>query len=298
MPSSLFTILLASCALAAIGLVLFRPMTAVVAATRLALTMGGLRRTTIQGPRGRLVYWRGGSGDPLVLVHGVNDQAGTWLHVVRALRRRFLVLVPDLPGHEGSEPSSGPLSLSDEVAGLAALIDAEAPGARVTLVGNSMGGWVSLHYALARPDRVARIILVNSAALRINREPAWLTPQTREEAALMLSRLTSPSTPRIPAILLNDLVRRTRTSPIQRLTASDWERQWLDGRLQTLQAPVDVIWGACDQLLPLEYGKRIAREMQATFQTIDDAGHMPHREQPRAFVRALDAALSGLASHA
>ena len=86
------------------------PVTALIATMRLALTVAGLER--VVRPDGD-VYWRGGPANApvVVLLHGVNDQAGTWAQVAGPLAKRVRLIVPDLAGHGESEPKTGPIPL-------------------------------------------------------------------------------------------------------------------------------------------------------------------------------------------
>lgn len=73
--------------------------------------------------------------------------------------------MPDLPGHGESAPQDGSLTVSDLLAGVEALVEAEAGAGQVTLLGNSLGGYVAMLYARRHPQRMAQVILVNGAAV-------------------------------------------------------------------------------------------------------------------------------------
>src|SRR4051812_26296766 len=88
-----------------------------IALARAALVNGGLQRCETDGA----VYFAGGDGDAdgdtdgsrtLVLLHGVNDHAGSWFRVAPELARRHRVIVPDLAGHGESAPRTGPISIA------------------------------------------------------------------------------------------------------------------------------------------------------------------------------------------
>src|SRR5215218_8467802 len=104
------------------------PRSTAPAQTRGALEAAGLRAGTIEGPRGALRYYEGGEGKTVVLLHGSGSQAGDWYGVMPALRRRYHVLVPDLPGHGESGPADGALPVGDLADSLGALLDARSPG--------------------------------------------------------------------------------------------------------------------------------------------------------------------------
>src|ERR1043165_6586503 len=89
-----------------------------IAHTRTELAKGGLEKVQF----GETVYWRAGTGDVLVLLHGANDQAGTWFAVAPKLAKTRRVIAVDLPGHGESGPHEGPLPLSMMVERLHALL--------------------------------------------------------------------------------------------------------------------------------------------------------------------------------
>jgi pimeloyl-ACP methyl ester carboxylesterase len=262
---------------------------------KLALRSAGLARTEVVGPRGRLVYWRGGSGPVLVLLHGANDQAGAWGRVAKPLASSHHLIVPDLAGHGESEPGEGPLTVADLLAGVEALLDAERVGERAALVGNSMGGWLALLTARAHPERVGHVVLVNGAAIRGDGPPAAISllPKTRDEARRAMDALLDPASPRVAAFVLDDLVRRAPTSPLARLLPSAASPEHaLDGRLSQIGTPVTLLWGESDRLMPVAYAERVARELPAArLEVLPRCGHMPQRECPDGLVRALERAL-------
>lgn len=110
----------------------------------------------------------GGDGAPILLLHGLGASHTSWMPVGAALARRGRVIAPDLIGF-GRTPLAGRSpSIDANVAMLGRLIetlDAELRGP-ITLIGNSMGGLVSVMLAAARPDRIARLVLVAPALPR------------------------------------------------------------------------------------------------------------------------------------
>lgn len=253
-----------------------------VAATRQALTAAGLERIDEAGR----VYWRGGKGErTLVLLHGVNDQAGTWAPVVAALVGSHKLLVLDLSGHGDSEPREGALPMSRIVGDVHAVIEAEVPG-RVTLVGNSMGGWVSMLYALAHPERVEHLVLEDGSGMSWPATPPLLA-QTREQALVLFRAANGPSASP-PDEVLDALVAWAASSPLMRVMQGGILEHLLDDRLGELDLPVTMIWGADDGLLPVAYAEALRdRIAGARLHVIEGAAHIPHRQRPERFLECL-----------
>ncbi len=259
---------------------------------RFRLTLAGLEHRTMAGPKGKLSYWVGSgkapSGATLVLVHGLGNDAGVWAQSVPALLEGHRLIVVDLPGHGGSAPASGPLSIADEVAGLEALLGANLLGSSSNvppiLIGNSLGGWVSLIYAERHPDRVSRLILVDTGGLLYEPKVRFLV-RNRAEARVFTDALLGPRMPRLPGFVLDDVVDKMQSGPSPRIFSTFSRGDFLDGRLARIATPADLIWGAADRLFPPEVGRRYARELpRARFHLIAECGHTPQAECPKEFV--------------
>ncbi len=257
--------------------------------TRRALTKAGLQRKTFHG----IVYWVGGRGrDTIVLLHGTNDQAGTWAPVVPSLVERYRLLIPDLPGHGESAPSSGPLSIPDIASGFADLMAETTGDEPVNLAGNSMGGWIAMLYALDHPQKVRRLVLEDSGGMSWDLSGLPLVPQTREQAALAMRLVLGPKGPMPPNYVLDAMVRRALRTPMLRLIQSGAPQYAVDNRLGELKSPVTMIWGDSDGVLRLKYAETLqSRIANAKLQVIEECGHIPHRQKPEQFVSLLREAI-------
>src|SRR3954451_10701130 len=91
-------------------------------------------------------FHRGGSGEPLVLLHGIADSWRTWQLVLPELERSFDVLAPTLPGHAGGPPIEGPVDESLFVDFVAQAMD-DAGFGTAHVAGNSLGGYLALKLA-------------------------------------------------------------------------------------------------------------------------------------------------------
>jgi pimeloyl-ACP methyl ester carboxylesterase len=274
------------------------PLAALAFVGRAVLRASGFEQVEVTTRAGHIAYFRAGSGDPLVFVHGINDQAGTWARIAPAFTAEHRVIVVDLAGHGDSDPRLGPLSMRDLVEGLSTVVDAERHGERVTLVGNSLGGFLALSQAVRHPGTVRQAILVNGAVDRDDgrRAAATLQPKSRDEARKTMAALMSPHTPAMPAFVLDDLVRRAPSSPVARLMAqpeSALKEFLIDNRLDTVRVPVTMIWGEDDGLLSIAYARRAAARLpDARVDTLPACGHMPQRECPGALLARLREALA------
>lgn len=258
-----------------------------------------------------------GSGDPLLLVHGIGDTRAAWTTVLEPLARTHQVFAVDLPGFGASLPlgpddTPSPQALARAVA---SWMDEHALE-KVHVVGSSLGGWVALE--LAHLGRARTVLGLSPAGFASDRE------QRRARTMLRLARSTAMRlapphrgvSPRLRRVLSPAAMRvLTHSSMVAKpwrwpadeaitslealAAASGW-----DGTLSALEGvryaapadglpvPVTLLWGAKDRLLPPSQRFR-AREVLPHARTgvLPGCGHLPMWDDPDLVVRAvLDAA--------
>jgi (E)-2-((N-methylformamido)methylene)succinate hydrolase len=119
----------------------------------------------------RIAYRTEGSGTPLVLVHGVGGDAGSWDEVAPRLAAKFRVIRVDLRGHGRSAPIRSPCTLEDLARDVTDAMDELGVGS-FRLAGFSLGGQVAQSIALEAPERVAKLALISTVAGRTESERA------------------------------------------------------------------------------------------------------------------------------
>ena len=279
----------------AVWMVWKRPLEVDARFSRMALGKHGFETSWVTTPDGRMMVWQAGSGPCMVLLHGAGDQAGAWARMVPPLLDDYKVVIPDLPGHWKSDPRKGPLGVDQVLRGVEVVMESVCAGEQAVLVGNSLGGWVSLLYAHDYPDRVTRLVAVNSGALRVENPAVNLFPTTREEARETMKGLMGPATLPLPDFVLDDVIRWARVGPAGRLaqTADEMEPYLLDGRLDEIVVPVELVWGDSDGLLTLDYAQRLLDGLpRARLHVVKGCGHVPQRECPDKTLEAITAALA------
>ena len=255
-----------------------------------ALVASGFTRSALGGEADRLVFYASGSGSPLIFLHGVGHRGSAWFEVAPAFVKAHRVIVPDLPGHGESAPAEGDLPMATIVAGVERLLAEATHEEPAIVVGNSMGAWLATLLAHRHPESVARIVLVNGGPIPGDPGAPSLLPATREEAGKLMAMLRDPSAPPLPDWLLDDLVRRAPNGATARLTRDlpGLIAHLLIGRLGEVRTPVELLWGASDQLMKISYAERLRDQFPAARLTrIDRCGHIPAIECAPAFVDAL-----------
>lgn len=164
--SHFITMIVAIPALAVTALLLFdrlAPLNAARLGLALERRLSGLRLRQGSAEGLAMPYLEGGSGAPLVLIHGFAGDKDNFTRVARFLTPHYRVIIPDMPGFgdAGRDPAASYL-MADQARRLATLLDQVAPGP-VHLGGNSMGGFIAAQFAAMYPQRVASLWLLDAA---------------------------------------------------------------------------------------------------------------------------------------
>ena len=234
--------------------------------------------------------WSGGSGPPLLLLHGgIGDAEQHWAPVWNELAEHFSVAAPDFPGFGGSAPLPN-ARFGDWVEWAAQLAELLNLG-QVNLVGNSFGAGLARMLAAKYPERVTRLVLVDGgqmATLPAILRPLLLLPIAAPLLEWVRSQAFSPQGLRRmvyrESILTPEFVANAVAGSHAYVSIM---RAALLGDLppaQALSAPTLVVWGANDGLAPVERGRVIASAIPgAHLRVIEQAAHMPQIEQPKEF---------------
>ena len=276
-PRRLALLLLVLIALLA-ALFVWRPASSIIAIVTTTLRLRGIESRYLQLGPYRIHYFVGGSGEPLVLVHGLGGRAVDFAPMMPALARKHRVFALDLLGYDGSDRPDVDYSVALETGILRQFLDNQGL-TRVDLAGWSMGGWISLRFAAESPQRVRRLVLLDSAGL--NFTPAFnlhvLAPRSMSDMR-ELERLLTPRPGRVPAFILRDFLRQKLSEDwmIERTVANMITgRELMDGKLAKVNMPALIVWGKQDALTPLAVGEALHREMpQSSLVVLDGCGHL------------------------
>lgn len=201
-----------------------------------------------------LFYEASGAGEPVVLIHGFSMDRRQWEPQIAALEGRFRVIRYDLRGHGRSEPPSAPYAATDD---LRSVLDALGIP-RATLVGLSAGAQVATDFALAHPERVARLVLA-APGLSGYVPPSpltWVRPVVEAAAAGEPDRAARLWAGTPIMTLLNDQSAAAMLTGLVMSNSRIWtyrtnpERPFTPpaiGRLAEIRCPVLVLVGKRDQ---------------------------------------------------
>ena len=264
------------------------------------------------------LYDSAGDGPPLILLHGLQDEADTWRRIFGALSTRYRVIAPDLPGFGRSDKRSRGYGVP-LYSGVVMALAAELGIPRFGLIGNSLGAITADAIAAQHPDHVSALALLNGS-LVITKPPAsrlslfqrmFLDHYDRANFRALRAgtpkaafETLRPYYADIDALPIEDrdflaerVVARVWDEP-QRLAALTIQKgslpyfltagRRLAARIPSLPVPTLVVWGASDNIFPVANARpRAAAQPGARLEILPGVGHLPQQELPDLLLRAL-----------
>jgi pimeloyl-ACP methyl ester carboxylesterase len=262
-----------------------RPLALLWFATQTHLFLNGIHSdyTTIPfagHAKVRIHYYAGGSGSPIVLVHGLGSRADDWAGLMPQLvRDHHRVYALDLPGYGRSDWPDAAYSIAEETAAVEAFLD-NRHLARTDLAGWSMGGWLAMRVALDQPQRIRRLVIFDSAGTRfpLTWDTALFEPDTPAKLAALDDLLMAARAPHIPAFIQRDVFRfvgRHAWVVKRNMNSMLTGTGLLDGQLGGLRMPMLIVWGKQDHLIPVSVGEQMHHAIpQSEFEVFDGCGHL------------------------
>lgn len=252
-------------------------------------------------------YRRAGTGEPILLIHGLAGSSRTWDDVIRPLSGQYDVIAPDLLGHGESAKPIGDYSLGAFASGLRDFLSVLGIPS-VTIVGHSFGGGVAMQLAYQHPHLVDRLVLVGSGGL--GREVSWLLrlltlpgaeyvmpfafPKPIVDRATDVGRQLGRRNIRNPKFsemwrAYSSLAGAPNRSAFVRTMRGVIEPggQMVNARDRLYLAahiPTLIVWGDNDGIIPVEHAY-VAHDMIDTsrLEILEGVGHFPHVEAPEVF---------------
>jgi pimeloyl-ACP methyl ester carboxylesterase len=275
------------------------------------------RQVRLPASGDRLFLYDTGGDDrpPVLLLHGLGDEADTWRGVLALIAAEFRAVAPDFPGFGRSDQAWRRSTVPFFVATLLELLDVLAIS-RTVLVGHSAGAVIAQALTLDHPERVERLVLIGgSLVLKENRfDPAllaFLVPGLGEWAYTRLRKDPQAAYRSLEPYYnkLVDLPQAERDFLYRRVN----ERVWSDGqrrgflstlrglvgwlpaqqkklpeRLRGWQVPTTLLWGENDRIASIENARALVELLpSARLVTVPGAGHNLHQEQPEVVAKAI-----------
>lgn len=225
---------------------------------------------------------------PVVLLHGLSSAGVHYYRMLRHFKDVSQVLLPDLPGHGFSDTPAQ----FDEASLLDGLFEAldRLISEPAVVCGNSLGGYTALRYALARPHKVAGLVLASPAGAAMNtRELEALRARfqlTSHRDALEFADALFARRSRIRHLYALGL-RRYFALPqtLAVLEAMELTHLFSPGQLRSLEMPVLLLWGGAERILPLAQLEFFKANLppHSTIERPPGWGHSPFLDDPHGF---------------
>lgn len=266
----------------------------------IALADGTTLSALVAGPTG--------ATETLVFVHGLGGSQSTWASVLSGFVDNYRIVAIDLPGHGASDkpaPQSAAYTLSGLSTALGEVIE-KLDLAPAILIGHSLGGGAALQLALDRPKLMRAIVLVDSVGLgpeisgelldNVESEPS------REEARRLLELFFASN-----RFILDrgiDEMYASRLAPgadaaVKAIAANVFSRDgqqtvFLD-RLGEIEAPILLVWGEFDRVVPAQHAIAAAKAAPASWlEILEGVGHAPQVEAAPAFTTVVNRWIASL----
>ena len=233
-----------------------------------------------------------GQGRPVLLLHGgagLDSVAG--FAALLAGRLPAQVLTPVHPGFGGT-PRPAALDSPRKLGELYRNLLGQLGLTGVTMVGSSVGGWIAVEAALAAPDRIARLILLDAVGLDSASHPVADYFSMTLDQVFDVS-FAHPDRYRIDPATLTDEQRAVAAgnrAALEVYGGRSMADPGLAARLAGITVPTLVVWGEADQMVTPAYGQEFAAAIPgATFRVLPGAGHLPQIEAPEAVLSTVQA---------
>ncbi len=246
-------------------------------------------------PKNLIEYTVSGDGPPVILLHGLNASRCDWVWLAAELNAAgYRTYMPDLLGHgDSAKPGDTTLyTLTTLYAVILDWIDSLPEQGPFYLVGHSMGGYISLQFALHQPERVQAITLVDPYYTKlqvgplvrlVNQYPHFSERAIRVAPPWLVNSLigldpwtTNNFPPEVRDQIANDYKRAT--AQVMHFPASAVD---LTPRLNMVQQPILLIWGERDLTLsPASFARMIRHLPNVQGCSVPNCGHQPHVSRP------------------
>lgn len=260
------------------------------------------RRLEIAGLRTAVL--EGGSGMPVVLLHGPGESCLWWMQVIPEMVESFRIIVPDLPGH-GESATEMDESIEKQVISWLDQLISQTCSSPPVLIGHVLGGAIAARFAIRHPDRISELVLVDSLGLGKFRPALGF--------AFQLIRFTISPTRKnynrfLPQCMydVNTLKQnvgelwesflqysldcsqdKKRMSALRKMMKHVGVPVIPPTQLEEIEKPVSLIWGRHDRANKLQIAEDASQRYGWPLFVIENAGDDPKMEQPETFLEML-----------
>jgi pimeloyl-ACP methyl ester carboxylesterase len=253
----------------------------------------GITAKSVEISRFKIVYAEGGTGDPIVMLHGFGGSKNDWLQFAKYFTSDYRVILPDLPGFGDStkleEEEFGIMFQVERVHKFARALQLE----KIHLVGHSMGGNIAGNFAGTYPEMVKSLALIDAARV--------ITPE-KSEFDLLMEKGVNPymikdvrdfdtfmeflcyKPPQIPSLMKRHIAKQIMATYklYEKSFNEEWEKSiFPESKIRKITAPTLIIWGDSDKNLHVSSAYIFQKNIEGSkVVIIDKCGHIPFMEKP------------------
>ncbi len=260
----------------------------------------------------RLAYYDEGSGEAVLLIHGMAGSSQTWREILPRLAKKYRVIAPDLLGHGQSAKPRTDYSLGAFAVGLRDLLD-ELEVTSATVVGHSLGGGIAMQFLYQHPDYCRRLVLISSGGL--GQDVGWILRMLSAPGAELVMPVIAPkfvlnAGNSVKSWLTSMGLRSPRGAEIWNAYSSFSDPSTRESFLRTLRSVVDyrgqsvsalnrlqlradmptlAIWGEDDNIIPVDHAyAALQARPDCRLEVLPSVGHFAHVEAPAQVVDLID----------
>ena len=232
---------------------------------------------------GKFKYIEEGSGENLVLLHGLFGALSNWDSVINRFRDQYKIIIPMLPIYDLPFRKVGLDALVDHLEGFVNLKKLD----KMNLMGNSLGGHVALIYTLRRQETVKKLILTGSSGLFENAMGGSFPKRGSYEYVKERTEYTFYDPKSISEDYIQEIFETTKSIPkclnIVAIAKSA-QRHNMATEIPDIKVPTLLVWGLNDTITPPMVAHDFNRLIpNSTLRFVDKCCHAPMMEQPEKF---------------
>jgi pimeloyl-ACP methyl ester carboxylesterase len=265
----------------------------------MSISTGRFTEEAVEVAESRLYVLKGGTGNPLIVLHGVEGHEG-WLAFHEALADYATVYAPSHPGYGHTERPAWMETIAHQAVFYHWFLQRASLQA-VDLVGVGVGGWIAAQMAVMCADNLRHLLLVDAAGIRPRQGEILDIFVISWREVVERSFYDAPHSAEFQRIYgaapIQEFGGRReagRSMSIRMCYRPYMHDPALLPTLGKVRVPTLIVWGAQDQIVPIECGHLYQQAIPgATLRVIEQCGHWPHFEQPQALAEIIREFVSG-----
>jgi len=253
----------------------------------------GITVKSVKISRFKIVYAEGGTGDPIVMLHGFGGSKNDWAQFAKYFTSDYRVILPDLPGFgDSTKLEKGELGIMfqvEKVHEFARALQLE----KIHLVGHSMGGNIAGNFAGTYPEMVKSLALIDAARVITQEKSEFDLLMEKGVNPYMIKNVKDFDTfmeflcykpPQIPSLMKRYIAKQIMATYklYEKSFNEEWEKSiFPESKIKQIAAPTLIIWGESDKNLHVSSAYIFQKNIEGSnVVIIDECGHIPIMEKP------------------